>query len=247
MVSDKYSKSICVSNDPLREWLASQLYLNPEMTVASARRPIKKSSLLEHTVLLAYMLHAELSRRLHEGRDIMNVLSLVFGFLSAVSVFAATDGIYFTSSPSNVNPSAAQSSAYVLEVKSFFRNAETDPWSSIGNVTLCFSVQTKPDCYHSVANFLGLASIPKKPGDPIAYTNYTYGLDFGYPTDGKVQVTTLQSIKRKVGSDEDWNDVSPAFTRSGMAIDVGSWASTEFREAKDLMKKIEVRIIEQPR
>jgi len=176
----------------------------------------------------------------------MKILVFAVGFLFAVSAFASVDGVYITSSSNKFTPPLiAQSTAYVLEVKSFVRKDEADQWGLIGNVTLCFSVQAKPNCYHSVANFLGLAGLPKKPEDPIIYTNYIYGLEFSEPSGGKVQVETLQSIKRRVGSDGDWNDVSPGVAHSQTTIDVGSLASIDFREAKDSMKKIEVRIVEQ--
>ncbi len=176
----------------------------------------------------------------------MRFLVFACGFLFAVSAFGQADGIYFTSSPNSVHLNA-HSSSYILEVNSYARKTQSDSWSLVGKVTLCFSIQTKPDCYHSIANFLGVVGLPKIPGDPIVYTNYIYGLDFGDPSEGKVKVTTQQSIERKVGDDGSWSDISPALVRAEMTIDVGSWASIDFRDGQDSMKKIEVRIVQSTR
>jgi hypothetical protein len=175
----------------------------------------------------------------------MRFLIVTFGFLFAMSAFAQSAGTYFTSSPNGVplNVFVTPSSSYQLEVNSYARKADADPWNLDGNITLCFSVQTKPDCYHSIANFLGVIGLPKNVGGPVVYTNYIYGLGFADPSAGKVKVTTQQSIKKKAGDDGSWIDISPALVRSEMTIEVGSWASIEFREDQDSMRKIEVRII----
>jgi hypothetical protein len=188
-----------------------------------------------------------LSRPKTIGVQDMKYLVLISGLLFVASALAQAVGTYFTSSPKNtlLNGVTVSAGPYQLEVNSYTRKTESDPWNLIGSVLLCFSAQTKPNCYHSVANFLSVVGLPKISGDPVVYANYTYGLDFGDPAGNKVKVTTHQSIKRRIGSDGSWADIFPALVQSEMDIDVSSWASIDFRDGQDSMKRIEARIVQQ--
>jgi len=175
----------------------------------------------------------------------MKMFIMIFGLIFS-TVANAQNGIYYLSEPAHSTVMGVEQALYQFQVRSYQRKDVTEPWALIGDVTLCFSVQVKPNCYHAAKNFLGMVGLPKEPNGPVIYTNFVYGLNFSEPIKGKVWVASEQTIQRKVDEKGSWQDVFPSLAKSEMLIDIGEWAAIEFNDSATSMHKIEARITPSP-
>lgn len=176
----------------------------------------------------------------------LKYFKIVFGFLlgftylSVLAMTESTDRTYFINEKQNSFPTESN---YQLQGRILHRNSGTEPWILENQFTICFS-KSKPGCYNAVGNFLGNIALPQEPNKPVIYTNYTYGMTFNEPINGKSRIKTENTVQQRIGLDGLWVDVFPNFLHTESTIEVGSWTSIDFMEGTNLFKRLEVRLID---